>query len=68
MDPFGMLKDIFLYQGDFAWMFYFCLAGFCAANAMAILGATPKINYFHGAALMVSYIHAGQHQPRPSSK
>ena len=53
MNPLSMLKDAFLYQGAFAWMFYFCLAGFCAANAMAILGPTPKMNYFHGAAMMV---------------
>ena len=52
--PLDMLKDAFLYQGAFAWMFYVCLAGFCAANAMAILGPTPKMNYFHGAAMMVT--------------
>jgi len=45
--------DAALFSGDFTWMFYFCLAGFCAANGCAVLKATPKINYFHGCALMV---------------
>jgi len=56
MDP---LKDALLFQGDFKWMFYFTLAGFCAANAMAILGTNPKINYFHGAATMVLVCFGG---------
>lgn len=53
MNPLDMLKDAFLFSGDFKWMFYFTLIGFCAANGRAILTATPKINYFHGCALMV---------------
>jgi len=40
-------------------MFYICLAGFCAANAMAILGPAPNTNYFHGAALMVVICFGG---------
>lgn len=59
MNPLNMLKDAFLHQGAYAWMFYFCLAGFCAANAMAILGPTPKMNYFHGAAMMVVVCYGG---------
>ena len=67
MNPLSMLKDAFLYQGAFAWMFYFCLAGFCAANAMAILGPTPKMNYFHGAAMMVSPASQGHSLSKPHS-
>ena len=47
------LQQAFLFTGDFKWMFYFTLVVFCAANAKAILGANPKINYFHGCVLMV---------------
>ena len=50
LDP---LKDAFLFSGDFKFMFYLTLVGFCAANGLTILKATPKINYFHGCALMV---------------
>lgn len=49
----GMLQDVFLFTGDFKWMFYFTLVGFLLANARNILGATPNINFFHGCALMV---------------
>ena len=48
-----MYKDFVLFGGQFGWFFYFALCGFCAANARAILSATPKINFFHGCALMV---------------
>lgn len=53
------LQDAFLFSGDFAWMFYLCLAGFCFANAKAVLGASPKINYWHGCALMVLANYGG---------
>eukprot|EP00310_Coccolithus_braarudii_P022286 CAMPEP_0183353748 /NCGR_PEP_ID=MMETSP0164_2-20130417/34854_1 /TAXON_ID=221442 /ORGANISM="Coccolithus pelagicus ssp braarudi, Strain PLY182g" /LENGTH=271 /DNA_ID=CAMNT_0025526483 /DNA_START=20 /DNA_END=835 /DNA_ORIENTATION=+ len=49
----GMFEDALLFSGDLWWMYYVTLVGFCAANARAILGATPKINFFHGCALMV---------------
>ena len=29
----GSLKDAFLFTGDFQWMFYVTLVGFCLANA-----------------------------------
>lgn len=54
-----LIKDAFLFAGDFKWMFYFCLIGFCACNARAVLTATPKINFFHGAALMVITSYGG---------
>jgi len=50
LDP---LKDAFLFSGDLKFMFYLTLAGFCLANALAIIKADPGINYFHGCALMV---------------
>ena len=58
-NPLEPLKDAFLYSGDFKWMFYVSLAGFCAANGAAVLTATPKINYFHGCALMVLMCFGG---------
>jgi len=57
--PLDALKDVFLFQGDFKWCFYLSLVLFCAANARAILTATPKINYFHGCALMVLVCYGG---------
>lgn len=53
------LQDAFLFSGDFTWMFYFTLVGFCCANAKNILSATPKINFFHGCALMVLANYGG---------
>jgi hypothetical protein len=58
-NPLNILKDIFLFSGDYKFMFYVALAGFCAANARAILTASPKINYFHGCALMVLTCYGG---------
>ena len=57
--PMDMLKDAVLFTGDFKWMFYLCLAGFCAGNARAILTANKKINYFHGCVLMVLVSYGG---------
>ena len=57
--PLDMLMDAFLFAGDFKWMFYACLAGFCMANGRALLTATPKINYFHGCATMVVTCYGG---------
>ena len=57
--PIDMAMDAFLLSGDFSWMFYATLIGFCLANAKAILGANPKINYFHGCALMVLANYGG---------
>jgi len=57
--PVDALKDAFLFAGDFKWMFYVALAGFCAANARAVLTTQPKINYFHGCVLMVLTSYGG---------
>ena len=54
-----MYKEFVLFGGQFGWFFYFALCGFCAANAMTILKATPNINYFHGCALMVIVCFGG---------
>mmetsp|Transcript_26828 Transcript_26828/g.44542 ORF Transcript_26828/g.44542 Transcript_26828/m.44542 type:complete len:273 (+) Transcript_26828:77-895(+) len=48
-----LMQDALLFTGDFTWMFYVTLVGFCAANARAILTAQPKINFSQGCALMV---------------
>jgi len=45
------LQDAMLFSGDYAWVFYLALAGYALANARAI--AQPKMNYFHGCAMMV---------------
>ena len=57
--PLDMIMDAFLYAGDFKWMFYATLIGFNIANARAIKGASPNINYFHGCALMVLTNYGG---------
>ena len=57
--PLDMLKDAFLFAGDFKILFYVCLVGFCIANARVILGASPKINFFHGCAMMVLINYGG---------
>ena len=57
--PIDPLKDAFLFAGDFKILFYICLVGFCLANARVVLGATPKINYFHGCAMMVLICFGG---------
>ena len=49
----GGVKDAVLFSGDFGWMFYAALIAFCACSAGAVLKASPKINFFHGCALMV---------------
>ena len=50
LDP---MRDLFLFMGPYKLVFYVVLAVFCAANARTILVASPKINYWHGCALMV---------------
>ena len=40
--PLDMLQDALLFNGDFGWMFYFSLIGFCAANARAGASASPS--------------------------
>jgi len=58
--PLDELKAAVLFSGDYWWMFYACLAGFCLANSRTILKdanlkqpGKARINFFHGCVLMV---------------
>jgi hypothetical protein len=57
--PVDLISDVFLFTGDFKFFFYVCLAGFCACNARTVLTASPKINFWHGCALMVLSCYGG---------
>ena len=57
--PLDLLQDAFLFMGDFKILFYVTLVGFCIANARVVLSGSPKINYFHGCALMILMNYGG---------
>ena len=62
MSPFemlGMVKSVALFDGDFSWVFWVCLIGYCAGNCAAILTATPKIRFVHGLVLLTLNSYGG---------
>lgn len=61
--PLDMLRDALLFAGDFKMLFYITLIGFSMVNSRVVLASKPKdkkkINFFHGAALMVLMNYGG---------
>jgi len=53
------IRDIFLCQGDFGWMWYVFLTGFCMANCRVILSSKPDITYTQGITLAVVTCYGG---------
>ena len=55
----GTVKGAALFEGDFAWVFWVCLIGYCAGNCAAILNASPKIRFVHGLVLLTMNSYGG---------
>jgi hypothetical protein len=55
----GTVKGAALFEGEFAWIFWVCLIGYCAGNCAAILNAQPKIRFVHGLVLLTMNSYGG---------
>ena len=55
----AMLKDMVLFDGEFKFLFWVCLVGFCAGNLRMILKQTPNIRFVHGLVLGVLNCYGG---------
>ena len=55
----AMLKDMVLFDGEFKFLFWVCLVGFCAGNLRMILTLTPNIRFVHGLVLGVLNCYGG---------
>ena len=55
----GTVKGAALFEGDFAWLFWVCLVGYCAGNCAAVLNASPKIRFVHGLVLLTLNSYGG---------
>ena len=53
------LKDMVLFDGEFKFLFWVCLVGFCAGNLRMILTQTPNIRFVHGLVLGVLNCYGG---------
>jgi len=55
----GTVKGAALFEGDFSWLFWVCLVGYCAGNCAAVLNASPKIRFVHGLVLLTLNSYGG---------
>jgi hypothetical protein len=58
-DELGTVKGVALFEGEFSWVFWVCLVGYCAANCAAILKANKDIRFVHGLVLLVLNSYGG---------
>jgi len=47
------LRDVLLFSGNYKWMFWLCLFGYCMAVYRIVLDTKPTIRYAHGLVLGV---------------
>jgi len=61
MEPnlLGTLKSVALFEGEFSWVFWVCLVGYCAGNCAAILKANKDIRFVHGLVLLILNSYGG---------
>ena len=52
LEMLGTVKSVALFEGEFSWVFWVCLVGYCAGNCAAMLKANPKIRFVHGLVLL----------------
>jgi hypothetical protein len=53
------VRDAFLFQGDFNWLWWVCLSGFCLVNCSVILNNKAGITFSQGVALAVLTNYGG---------